>query len=69
MGEAIHTIQDGADPGTASAIEKGWRFVRSEAVRFQEGRDDKHAKRYAALQEYMQTRLAIWGLQHLRGHH
>ncbi len=65
LGRGMFEVQGGAQPDIIAAIEKAYRFVRSEALRFQHSGDKKHAPRYAMLQEYMKSRLPIWGLSHL----
>ena len=67
LGEGMHSVLDGATPDMIQAIEAAYPFVCAEAVRFAEAKDAKHAERYAALRGYVESRLPIWGLEHLVG--
>lgn len=44
------------------AIRKAHAFVRTEAERFRAEKNDKLAERYARLQRYVESRLALWRL-------
>jgi len=67
MGQGMKEILDSSAIQFAEAIEKAYNFVGDEALRFRQKGDEKHADRYLLLQKYMEARLAIWDLSHLKG--
>ncbi len=66
LGQGAFDYMEEVDLGYISWVEKAYRFVKSETLRFQQEKNEKLAPRYAALQEYMEARLSIWGLQSLK---
>jgi len=63
LGKGILDICNGEPSEVPSMVEKGYEFVRSEADRFRKAGDAKLALRYHVLQQYMESRLPLWGLK------
>jgi hypothetical protein len=53
----------GARTPLVSAVKMAYEFVRSESMRLRRDGDTKLAPRYAALQQYMDSRLHLWSLE------
>lgn len=66
LGQGMRDLQGGVTPETLDAIEKAYRFVRSEATRFQDEGCEKLEVRYTKVLNYFHARLPIWGLGRLR---
>ena len=68
LGEEMHILANKSLESMAlslQAVEKAYRFVSSEHTRFLRANDEKLHQRYSLVRQYMDTRLPIWGLQHL----
>ncbi|MFO8013099.1 MAG: hypothetical protein R6X20_07320 [Phycisphaerae bacterium] len=65
LGKGCLGVQGEVDSEMVSAVEKAYRFVCSEALRFGQEGDTKHAERYTLLRRYVKARLPLWGLAHL----
>lgn len=48
---------------TVQAVRKAYEFVQAEAKRFRTIKNTKLAERYDLLQQYMESRLPIWGIK------
>lgn len=53
----------GPDMPSGEAVGMAYEFVRSEASRFREAGNSKLAVRYHLLQQYIESRLPIWGIK------
>jgi hypothetical protein len=51
------------DKECLAAVPKAYKFVRREAIRFREESNTKLALRYYLLQQYIESRLPIWGIE------
>ena len=61
LGKGIRGLV-GTDSQFPLAVRKTYEFVRSEAHRFRTEGPEKLALRYQILQEYVESRVCIWGL-------
>jgi hypothetical protein len=68
LGEEAHGLANKSSESMSlhlQAVEKAYRFVTSEQARFLCANNEILHKRYSLVRQYMDTRLPIWGLQHL----
>ncbi len=62
LGDGLRGLTE-PDTELPSAVRAAYEFVRNEADRFRRTSDTKHALRYYLLQQYIESRLPIWGIQ------
>ncbi len=59
LGKGVRSILT-PESSWATAATNAYHFVRSEAIRFRDERNTKLARRYSALQRYIESRLPLW---------
>jgi len=64
LGKGIPDIWNGETSEVASTVNLIYAFVRSEADRFRKDENAKLALRYHLLEQYIESRLPLWGLKH-----
>jgi len=63
LGKGIQDICNGKPSELTSTVKMSYEFVRSEADRFRKDKNAKLALRYHLLQQYIESRLPLWGLK------
>ena len=62
LGRGIREVY-GNDTPLIDAVQKAYGFVRGEAKKFRDAGDEKLTKRYGLVQQYVESRLPLWGIQ------